>query len=60
MLAYIKVKLINNTDAEFYCPHCNKLLLTVTGDTSEQELPSVCTYCEKAIDPTGVDLYKED
>lgn len=56
MQNYVRVK-IDSDPVEFYCPHCETVILTHKEGDEPKPLPSECPVCKKEIDPQGAQLY---
>lgn len=53
MKKFMLAELTSDTSANFYCPYCEKLVLSGTVSDSKP-LPDVCPHCNKEIDNTGI------
>lgn len=46
-----KLNLLVDTEEEFFCPHCSKMIAYgVDGEWSKKELPKYCAECGQALD----------
>jgi hypothetical protein len=53
---YPRVKLDTNP-IEFYCPHCETIIVTHT-EGEDKPIPKSCPKCLRAINTSGVVAYK--